>query len=91
MFENIEVHGCVITRHPELKPSDVESAWRNALVIIERQPDDFPGAVLVAVGSDSHGRLLEMMAAATAHGGVLVFHAMTPPSVKTLREVGLKR
>ena len=91
MFEKVEVHDRVSARHPELKVEDVESAWRNASVLVERVTDSFPGVVPVAVGSDSRNRLIEMVATVKDDETVLVFHAMTPPSAKTLRETGLKR
>ena len=91
MFEKVEVHDRVSARHPELKVEDVESAWRNASVLVERVTDSFPDVVLVAVGSDSRNRLIEMVATVKDDETVLVFHAMTPPSAKTLRETGLTR
>ena len=91
MFDKVEVHGRVQARHPELKAQDVESAWRNASVVVERVTDSFPDVVLVAVGSDSRNRLIEMVATVKDDGTALIFHAMTPPSAKTLQETGLKR
>ncbi len=38
---------------------------------------------------DARGRLLEMVAVELEDGTPLVFHCMTPPSEKTLRETGL--
>lgn len=91
MFEKVDVHWRVQARHPELDPDDVKSAWRNATAIVERVTDSFPDVVLVAIGSDSHNRLLEMVAAVQVDGSICIFHAMTPPSTKTLKETGLKR
>lgn len=91
VFDEVEVHWRVQARHPELSPEDVESAWRNATVVVERITDSFPDVVLVAVGSDANNRLLEMVATVQESGIVCIFRAMTPPSDKTLRETGLKR
>jgi hypothetical protein len=44
----------------------------------------------VAVGFDGKGRLLEMVAVLGPDGIWLVYHAMTSPSKKTLKELGLK-
>ena len=79
------VHG----RHPEIDDNDVLSAWRNAISLVQRNTSekDF----LVAVGADMKGRLLELVAAEEEDGTLLIFHAMTPPGVKTLREVGILR
>ena len=40
---------------------------------------------------DANGRLIEMVGSALDEGTVHVFHAMTPPSRKTLRETGIGR
>lgn len=44
---------------------------------------------IVAVDFDAGGRMLERVAVGRANGSALVFHCMTPPSAKTLRETGL--
>ena len=91
MFDEIEVNPRVSLRHPEISDEDVRSAWENALVVIERTTDAFPDVVLVAVGCDARGRMVEMVGTVLENGGVHVFHAMTPPSNKTYRETGLGR
>ena len=91
MYRNIEIHDRVQQRHPELDPGDVESAWRNAWVMVERATCAFPDVLLVAVGCDARGRLIEMVGVVQESGSVCIFHAMTPPSRKTLRETGLGR
>ena len=91
MDDEIEVNPRVAARHPELSEEDVESAWRNALVVVERVTDAFPDVILVAVGSDPRGRLIEMVGTVLDDGRVHVVHAMTPPSAKTYRETGLGR
>jgi hypothetical protein len=74
-------------RHPEISSADVLSAWKNAVALIERRTEekDF----LVALGLDGKGRLIEMISAREDDGAMMVFHAMTPPTKKTLRELGL--
>ena len=91
MYETIEVDPRINERHSEILESDVLSAWKNALIVIERIGVPLPDVVLVAVGSDANGRLLEMVGAVLADGTVHVFHAMTPPSKKTLIEIGITR
>lgn len=91
MVDKMWFHERIMARHPELKRRDVKSAWRNAVDFKERPSEKADDVVLVAVGADAHGRLIEMMGAVNADGIILVFHAMTPPSAKTLREIGLKR
>jgi hypothetical protein len=89
MIDDIEVDSRISERHPEISEADVVSAWCNALIIIERVGAPLPDVILVAVGSDSNGRLMEMVGAVMEDGRVHVFHAMTPPSRKTYREVGI--
>ncbi len=57
--------------------------------MIERSGISLPDVVLVAVGFDTNGRVLEMVGVAEETGAIRIFHAMTPPSKKTLREAGL--
>lgn len=83
------VHPRVMERHPELTEKDVLSAWENMLAYLPRLGDD-PDQY-IAVGSDSNGRLIEMVARRTADGTWVIFHAMTPPSRKTLIELKLTR
>lgn len=89
--DGIEVDPRIGRRHPELSNDDVSSAWRNALVVVERSTTTHPDTMLVAVGFDAKGRLLEMVGIVLENERVHVFHAMTPPSKKTLRETGMDR
>jgi hypothetical protein len=89
LFDEIEIAPRVGVRHPELTNADISSAWANALVVIERSGVSLPDAVLVAIGSDSNDRLIEMVGAVRENGTIYIFHAMTPPSHKTFQEVGL--
>jgi hypothetical protein len=88
-MEEIRVHQRVHERHPEIEDADVVSAWKNAIAFIRRDTDekDF----YVAVGSDEKGRLIEITAARKADGRLLAFHAKTPPTNKSLIELGLIR
>ena len=86
-MERVEVNPRIEKRHPEILSDDVVHAWRNAIMVVERLSRDGPSSLLVAVGFDSRGRLLEMVAVPTGFESVHVFHAMTPPSKKTMREM----
>lgn len=86
-MENVYVHPRVHSRHPELDDADVLSAWRNAIEVVLRQGES--GTLYVAVGSDPKGRLIEMVAVFDG-ASYLIYHAMTPPSNKTLRELRLQ-
>ena len=90
MDDRITVDDRVEERHPELSPADVESALRNAIEAAVRLGEDLPVPLIVAVGSDANNRLIEVVGATGADGSVHVFHAMTPPSKKTMRELGLE-
>jgi len=50
-----------------------------------------PDTILVAVGFDTNGRLIEIVGSVMENGTVRLFHAMTPPSKKTLQEVGINK
>lgn len=65
------------------------AAWNNSFVSTSRtrkNPDEY-----VAVGFDGKGRLVEIAAIRFPTGDWLVFHAMTPPSKNTLKELRLER
>lgn len=87
MEEYITVHGRIMRRHPEISPQDVGTAWGNRIATAQRRGKH--ADELVAVGFDAQGRMLEMVAVVQEDGVVLVFHAMTPPSAKTLKETNL--
>ena len=83
----LTVHPRVYRRHPELTEADVVAAWEGALVSGRRPGTDR----WVVVGADRGGRLVEMVAVHDGRGHWLVFHAMTPPSGRTLEELGAPR
>lgn len=88
-MDRVIIHGRVQRRHPELSPDDVIAAWNTAIVSAPRllqDPDQY-----VAIGFDGSGRLVEMAAVRTVDGDWLVFHAMTPPTDRTFKELGIDR
>ena len=80
------VHERVSKRHPELSDDDVLSAWNSRIAWALRKTDS--REQIVAVGFDSNGRFIEMVAI-ESEGDYLIFHAMTPPSKRTLSELDL--
>lgn len=83
------VHPRIFERHPELDEVSVMEAWENALLSaprIDKNYDEY-----IVVGFDAKGRLLEMVGARGELGNWLIYHAMTPPSEKTYRELGIAR
>lgn len=43
----------------------------------------------MAIGSDSKGRLVEIVYRTDFEGNIIIFHAFTPPTNKALTELGL--
>ena len=89
MVEDLIVHPRVMERHPEIAEPDVRVAWANAIAAVSRIDDEADR--LVVLGIDPHGRLVEMVANRIPDGRWVVFHAMTPPSSKTLAELRMTR
>lgn len=81
-MERVHVEGRVHQRHPELSDSDVEHAWSFYLCAAT----SVPGEREMRLGYDRSGRLLEMVGVLCVDGWH-VYHAMTPPSKKTFKEV----
>ena len=77
------IHPRIRQRHPELCENDVVVSWENPVVCAVRTPGDRE----LRIGFDKQGRELEMVGVVLAIGDTLVYHAMTPPSKKTRREV----
>ena len=67
----------------DLSSREIEYAWRNFVVQQHRaSPDEDK---ILAIGFDQMHRPIQMVAR------VLIYHAMTPPSEKVLRELGMVR
>ena len=77
-----KVHPRVNKRHPELSDADVEYAWEHFAIAATREV----GHREMRVGFDLKAREIEMVGVLTADGW-LVYHAMTPPSKKTMDEM----
>ncbi|RRF89715.1 MAG: hypothetical protein DUD33_06290 [Coriobacteriaceae bacterium] len=84
----VKVHDRVTKRHPELSVAGIRRAWDNrvAMALRETSEQDF----YIAIGFDDRGRELEMVSVVEDDGTILIFHAMTPPSKKTLFELGIR-
>ena len=83
--EHVEVHVRIHERHPEILDEDVRTAWNNAF--LSRPRLDGSTDRQMAIGQDAKGRLLEMLAQRIDPSTWLVYHAMTPPSNKVLKEL----
>lgn len=75
-------------RHPEVTKEDAAHAWIHCLrsqLRVGQEPEEH-----VAIGYDSHGRLLEVIAIRNGNGDWLVKHAQTPPQERVKRELGFR-
>ena len=83
----IGVHPRVSHRHPEITNDDVAAAMRGMIRYKQRSTGEW-----LAVGLDGKNRLVELVYQYDENDDFFfVFHGMTPPSGKTLRELGLER
>lgn len=83
----IGVHPGIFLRYPEVTANDVVTAMHGMIRYKHR-----PTGEWLAVGADGRGRLLELVYQYDDEEDYFfVFHGMTPPTGKTLRELGLKR
>ncbi|MCI6273302.1 MAG: hypothetical protein MR874_05805 [Coriobacteriaceae bacterium] len=86
-MSSIGVHPRVSRRHPEISDDDVVAAMRGMIRYQQQVKGEW-----IAVGLDGKGRLLELVYLYDeTNDFFFVFHGMTPPSGKTLRELGLER
>ena len=79
------VHPRIMERHPDLSENDVREAWDNYVRMMMRKEEQ-----TIAIGFDSQGRAIEMVAKRSG-GDYLIYHALTPPTEKALRELGMVR
>ena len=83
----IGIHPRVSSRHPEVADNDVAAAMRKMIRYKQRSTDEW-----LAVGVDGKNRLVELVYQYDEEEDFFfVFHGMTPPSSKTLKELGLER
>ena len=83
----IGIHPRIIRRHPEITEEDVVAAMRGMIRYRQRSTGEW-----LAVGLDGKNRLVELVYQYDSDDDFFfVFHGMTPPSGKTLRELGLER
>ena len=86
-MSTIGVHPRISERHPEIAEGDVEAAMRSMFRYKQRSSGEW-----IAVGLDKRSRLIELVYLYDdASDFFFVFHGMTPPSSKTLRELGMER
>ena len=87
-MEEIEIyiHERISERHPEITDEDVQSAFANIIRYRRRPTGEFIG-----VGTDSNSRLLEVVYIENLlEKSVLIYHAQTPPTKRTNKELGFE-
>ncbi len=86
-MSSIGVHPRITQRHPEITDEDVVYAMRGMIRYKQRKNGEW-----IAVGLDGRNRLIELVYQYDEEDDFFfVFHGMTPPSSKTLLELGLER
>lgn len=71
-----------------LSADDIVYAWQN---FVRKQYRGAPNeGEIVVVGYDRKGRFIEVVAAERSFG-VIIYHAMEPPTTKVLVELGLAK
>jgi hypothetical protein len=88
-LENVVIHPRVMRRHPEICEHDAKDAFENMIASAPRIGQKTDQSI--AIGSDSKGRLLELIYTRDSQGDVLIFHAFTPPTRKAMFELELTR
>ena len=79
----VRIHQRVHERHPELDDGDVEAAWESYCFAAVR----IPGSARCERATTCMAGTSRWLGSVLADGAWLVYHAMTPPSKKTLREI----
>ena len=82
---DLTVHPRIHKRHPNITETNVKAAFKNCFVFKQRDDDKFIG-----IGTDDKGRLLEIVFV-QCDDVIVVFHAQTPPTKKTLTELKTKK
>lgn len=71
-----------------VREADIRYAWEN--FIRQRQRSAPQSDQIVSVGVSPRGDLIQMVGVINSQG-VLVYHALTPPTENVIRELGLAR
>lgn len=86
-MSGIGVHPRIMRRHPEIRQQDIVAAMKSMIRYKHRKTGEW-----LAVGIDENSHLIEVVYEYDEENDYFfVFHGMTPPSRKTLIELGLER
>ena len=82
-MSQIIVSSGINERHPNIDDEDVVHAFKSMLRHKQREGDEY-----IATGADSKGRILEMVYIYNfEHDFFLIYHALIPPTKKTLNDL----
>lgn len=73
-----------------LSKDEIRYAWESSIVCRQRNGENDP-IIWIVLGVLPNGRMAEMVAFEDEMGVWHVFHAMTPPTKKFLKEIGMGR
>ena len=85
-MERLVIHPRVFLRHLDLNEVDVQTAWLNSYYAAIR-PDSPNFPEYLWIGVDGRGREIEMVGVPLEYGSWLIYHANTPLSKRTLKEM----
>lgn len=73
-----------------LTEDEIRQAWDTPIACRQRNREDDP-PIWIAIGVLPDGRMAELIALENSSGQWVVLHAMTPPTKKFMRELGMRR
>ncbi len=82
----IYIHKRITTKHKNITENDVLTAWKNCShyrIRTDKEQEEY-----IALGTDTKGRLIQMVGV-LIDKDLLIYHALTPPTKKFLKEMGL--
>ena len=88
-MNQIFVHPRITEKHPNLCNEDVLHAFENYEVCKQRLDKEM--FECLGFGFDNKGRMIEFVAVRDEVGDWLIYHALTPLSENTKKELGLRR
>lgn len=85
MATRLMIHPRIRVKHPELGDDDVKAAFKSIFKHIHRTSGE-----CVGVGMDSKQRLVELVFRECGEG-IIVYHALTPPTHNVMKALGMIR
>ena len=85
MATRLMIHPRIHDKHPELSDDDVKAAFNSIFKHIHRESGE-----CVGVGMDRKQRLVELVFRECGDS-IIVYHALTPPTQKVMKALGMIR